>query len=92
MDIEEQFGLEHLLFKERKCRTCGETKDLLEGFYLTRKNLEECAHLHILMNVRNVLRKEYYQKEAETQIHTDGNIQIGDVHACFPILNFANNK
>ena len=37
MDIEEQFGLEHLLFKERKCRTCGETKDLLEGFYLTRK-------------------------------------------------------
>ena len=26
MNIEEQFGLEHLLFKERKCRTCGVTK------------------------------------------------------------------
>ena len=38
MDIEDQFGLEHLLFKERKCRTCGITKDLLDGFYLTRKN------------------------------------------------------
>ena len=38
MDIGEQFGLEHLLFKVRKCRTCGETKDLIDGFYLTRKN------------------------------------------------------
>ena len=38
MDFEEQFGLEHLLFKERKCRTCGEIKDLIDGFYLTRKN------------------------------------------------------
>ena len=38
MDIGEQFGLEHLLFKERKCRTCGETKDLIDGFYLIRKN------------------------------------------------------
>ena len=37
MDIGEQFGLEHLLFKERKCRTCGETKDLIDGFYLIRK-------------------------------------------------------
>ena len=37
MDIGEQFGLEHLLFKERKCRTCGDTKDLIDGFYLIRK-------------------------------------------------------
>ena len=38
MDFDEQFGLEHLLFKERKCRTCGVTKDLIDGFYLIRKN------------------------------------------------------
>lgn len=38
MDFDEQFGLEHLLFKERKCRTCGLTKDLIDGFYLIRKN------------------------------------------------------
>jgi len=37
MDLEDQFSLEHLLFKERKCRVCGETKDLIEDFYLTRK-------------------------------------------------------
>ena len=38
MDIEDQFSLDHLLFKERVCRTCGEKKDLLTDFYLTRKN------------------------------------------------------
>ena len=38
MDIEDQFSLEHLLFKERRCRTCGVTKDLRSDFYLTRKN------------------------------------------------------
>ena len=38
MNFDEQFGLEHLLFKERKCKTCGETKDLIDGFYLIRKD------------------------------------------------------
>ena len=38
MDFDEQFSLEHLLFKKRKCRTCSETKDLIDGFYLVRKD------------------------------------------------------
>lgn len=38
MDIEDQFTLNHLLFKERICRSCGKTKDLLSDFYLTRKD------------------------------------------------------
>lgn len=37
MDIEDQFSLQHLLFTERECRSCGATKDLLSDFYLTRK-------------------------------------------------------
>ena len=37
MDIEDQFELEHLFLTERKCRSCGEIKDLIDGFYLTRK-------------------------------------------------------
>ena len=32
MNLEEQYELEHLLLQERKCRTCGETKDLIDGF------------------------------------------------------------
>jgi predicted nucleic acid-binding Zn ribbon protein len=38
MDIEDQFSLDFLLFKERKCRSCGKTKDLMSDFYLTRKD------------------------------------------------------
>lgn len=37
MDIEGQFELEHLFLTERICRICGQTKDLIDGFYLTRK-------------------------------------------------------
>jgi len=38
MDIEDSFELEHLFLTERKCRSCGEIKDLIDGFYLTRKD------------------------------------------------------
>jgi len=37
MDIGDQFSLEHLLFKERKCRSCKKSKNLIEDFYMTRK-------------------------------------------------------
>ncbi len=38
MDIEDQFSLEHLLFRERQCRVCGELKDLMSDFYVIRKS------------------------------------------------------
>lgn len=37
MDLEEQFELDCVFLTERKCRVCGEIKDLIDGFYLTRK-------------------------------------------------------
>jgi hypothetical protein len=37
MDIEDQIELEQLFLTERRCRICGQTKDLLDGFYLTRR-------------------------------------------------------
>ena len=43
MDLEQQFDLEHLLFKQRACRTCGRTKDLLNDYYLIRKNRSRLA-------------------------------------------------
>ena len=43
MDIEDQFELEHLFLQERKCRVCGEEKNLIDGFYLTRKNRKAVA-------------------------------------------------
>ena len=38
MDIDEQITYNHLFLSERECRTCGETKNLIDGFYLIRKN------------------------------------------------------
>jgi len=38
MTFEESFKLEHLYLAERKCRACGITKNLIEGFYKIRKN------------------------------------------------------
>ena len=37
-DIQTQIELEHLLFKERRCKTCKQYKNLLEDFYMTRKD------------------------------------------------------
>ena len=49
MELDDQFELEHLFLTERKCRVCGEIKDLIDGFYLTRKHRGElkshdCKH------------------------------------------------
>ena len=38
INLEDQFELEHLLFQQRKCKVCGETKELLTEFYKTRKD------------------------------------------------------
>jgi len=38
MEIEKQIKLGHLLLSDRKCRVCGEEKNLIDGFYRTRKN------------------------------------------------------
>lgn len=38
MDIDQQINLEHLLFVDRECRSCHKIKNLLDDFYLTRKD------------------------------------------------------
>ena len=37
-DFDDQIELEHILFFDRKCRVCGKVKNLMNDFYLTRKN------------------------------------------------------
>ena len=64
MDFDDQLELEHLLFYERKCRVCGQKKDLMDGFYLTRKGrgtlpsaysyeCKECTKKRISKNRKN---------------------------------------
>ena len=38
MNLDDQFEVEHLFLSERKCRTCNIRKNLIDGFYRTRKN------------------------------------------------------
>ena len=38
MDVEDLFDLNQILWKERRCKPCGKTKDLLADFYRTRKD------------------------------------------------------
>jgi len=38
MEIDSQIRFGHLLLNDRKCRVCGETKNLIDEFYRTRKD------------------------------------------------------
>jgi hypothetical protein len=38
MELDGQLKLGHLLLTDRKCRVCGEVKNLIDGFYRTRKD------------------------------------------------------
>ena len=38
MDLDKQIKLGHLLLNDRMCRVCGENKNLIEGYYRTRKD------------------------------------------------------
>jgi uncharacterized protein YlaI len=37
-DFDDQIELEHILFFDRKCRVCGQVKNLMNDFYRTRKD------------------------------------------------------
>ena len=38
MTFGDEIEIEHLLFFDRKCRVCGQIKNLIEDYYLTRKD------------------------------------------------------
>ena len=38
MDFDEQLELGHLLLNYRRCKSCGEVKNLVDDFYRTRKD------------------------------------------------------
>ena len=65
MEVDDHFELEHLYLTDRKCRSCGEVKDLISGFYRIRKNKYnsssysyECKQCTIKRVTKN--RKEKY--------------------------------
>ena len=76
MELDDQLQLGHLLLQDRKCRVCGEEKNLLESFYRTRKNVKlassysyeckECTIKRIRERRKNCIKfSEYSQILAE---------------------------
>ena len=66
-DIDDQINTQHLLFLERTCRLCGETKSLIDDFYLTRKGrgafpsayayeCKECTKKRVINNRKGNLK------------------------------------
>jgi hypothetical protein len=73
VDIDKQIKLSHLLLNDRKCRTCGEIKNLIESFYRTHKErgpvassyayeCKECSIKRVITNrmISRVLDKWEY--------------------------------
>ena len=78
MDLDDQLQLAHLLLQERKCRVCGEEKNLIDGYYRTRKNVrlassysyecKECTVKRVCENNRrNKLKKNRIKKMKQTE-------------------------
>ena len=78
MDLDDKLQLAHLLLQERKCRVCGEEKNLIDGYYRTRKNVrlassysyecKECTVKRVCENNRrNRLKKNRIKKMKQTE-------------------------
>ena len=78
MNLDDQLQLAHLLLQERKCRVCGEAKNLIDGYYRTRKNVrlassysyecKECTVKRVCENNRrNRLKKNRIKKMKQTE-------------------------
>ena len=78
MDLDEQLELAHLLLQDRKCRVCGQEKNLIDGYYRTRKNVrlassysyecKECTVKRVCENNRrNRLKKNRIKKMKHTE-------------------------
>ena len=78
MDLDEQLELAHLLLQERECRVCGQEKNLIDGYYRTRKNVrlassysyecKECTVKRVCENNRrNRLKKNRIKKMKQTE-------------------------
>ena len=78
MDLDEQLELAHLLLQDRKCRVCGQEKNLIDGYYRTRKKVrlassysyecKECTVKRVCENNRrNRLKKNRIKKMKQTE-------------------------
>ena len=98
MELDEQLQLGHLLLLDRKCRVCGEEKNLLESFYRTRKNeklassysyeCKECTVKRIKERRKNCIRFSEYSQILVDQNNSCaicGTLQAGRKYNSFKV-------
>jgi len=72
MEVEQQFNYGHLLLYDRQCRSCGEIKNLIDGFYRIRKSrgpsassfsyeCKECTIKRIKKSRKNIQKKTEWE-------------------------------
>jgi hypothetical protein len=75
MDLDDQLELEHILFFDRRCKSCGKVKSLMSDFYLTRKDrkvfssaysyeCKECTKKRITNNRKHKLKNDFFTEWA----------------------------
>ena len=80
MDFDEQMELDHFVLTERKCRVCGKVKDLIDGFYLIRKNKSIQSSYSYECKTCTISRVKKSKKKVNKQMGISRLV----VHALFP--------
>jgi hypothetical protein len=74
-DIEGQLELGHLLLNDRRCRSCGQVKNLIDGFYRTRKNRGSVASSYSYeckeCTIKRVMNRRPHKKSNEEGSYPD---------------------
>ena len=81
MDLDGQIKLGHLLLQDRKCRTCGETKNLVEDFYRTRRDRGAVASSYSYECKECTIKRIMNNKN----VAICGSIQIGSSRHVSPV-------
>jgi len=83
MEIDKQIKLSHLLLNDRKCRVCGELKNLVGEFYRTRKDRGPVASSYSY-ECKECTKKRVNELKKINHLQLNTYIQIGDTHVMFP--------
>ena len=92
MEIDKQIKLGHLLLSTRKCRTCGEEKNLIDSFYRTRKDRGPVASSYSYVCKVCSIRRIVSTRKKGLPFPEWNYPDWGLFTACFPNENTINNK
>ena len=67
MDLDGQIKLGHLLLQDRKCRSCGELKNLVDSFYRTRKDRGPVSSSYSYESIECTIKRVLATKKSDNR-------------------------